>query len=123
MRGEEQSKGQEMTEELKKEFDIVYKKRRNFYDRHIRLAGKIGFEVWQKNEMFQFYKKGATENGIQWHDLRKNPDDVPENNDIVLNQKGEYVRYFPEYKTWTWQNCDNYGLEMIAWCEKPMFEE
>ena len=26
------------------------------------------------------YKLGATENGIQWHDLRKDPNDLPEAN-------------------------------------------
>lgn len=47
--------------ELKQKFNKLYEKRKNFYERHIRMAEKIGFEYWQKNEMFQYYKKGATE--------------------------------------------------------------
>ena len=50
-----------MTEELKQKFDKLYKKRRNFYESHTNMAEKIGRENWQKNEMFQYYKKGATE--------------------------------------------------------------
>ena len=48
-------------EELKQKFNKLYKKRRNFYESHIRMAEKISLEYWQKNEMFQYYKKGATE--------------------------------------------------------------
>ena len=50
-----------MTEELKQKFNKLYKKRRNFYESHRKMAENIGFEGWQKNEMFQYYKKGATE--------------------------------------------------------------
>lgn len=78
---------------------------------------------WECEDKEKYLEHNSGLQIIQWHNLRKNPDDVPTNNGIVLNQKGEYVRYFPNEKRWTWQNGDSHGLEMTAWCEKPTFKE
>ena len=79
------------------------------------------------------YIAGATENGIQWHDLLKNPNDLPKESCSVL------VTYNYDDRTYT----DNYinnkekniiGWEseyedpycsprVIAWAEKPQFKE
>ena len=68
------------------------------------------------------YIAGATENGIQWHDLRKDPNDLPKRmGNVVQNQDGDKVTYDYRLKKWRWlDGCDN-GLEMIAWCEIQQF--
>ena len=40
----------------------------------------------------QAYIAGAKENGVVWHDLRKNPDDLPKDIREVLDQNGVHVR-------------------------------
>jgi len=61
----------------------------------------------------------------QWHDLRKNPDDLPNTDD----KEHEYVvsdnlgcRMLARYYCGKWSN---YGLidNVIAWCELPTFKE
>ena len=59
-----------------------------------------------------------------WHDLRKNPNDLPEIYMGVLNQNGMNVVYDYTNKVWRNDNaieciCD----DPIAWCEIPTFEE
>ena len=66
----------------------------------------------------------------QWHDLRKDPNDLPKDNDekLCFYGKGKVVaRYDSEYGCW-----DTYfnNLEtvipssvIIAWCELPTFKK
>ena len=80
------------------------------------------------------YIAGATENGIQWHDLRKDPNDLPKEFDvnknrwemekritkhIVQNEYGERVCCFGG--TWYYEEGDE--AHPIAWCEIPTFKE
>ena len=79
------------------------------------------------------YIAGAKENGVEWHDLRKEPNDLPKVKEgktsggmpyhisnVVQNQKGQHCWYNYKYNKW----CDNdYILdEVIAWCEIPQFK-
>ena len=81
------------------------------------------------------YIAGATENGIQWHDLRENPNDLPKEFDInkgrwelekritkhiVQNQDGERVCCLNG--TWYYEDGDE-AKYVIAWCEIPLFKE
>lgn len=89
---------------------------------------------------------GFKAGGLQWHDLRENPNDLPNEFDtirkafgsfpavvsphIVLNQDGErvYCRRNPENKqqAWYWAYAsDDLGFapNPIAWCEIPKYEE
>lgn len=78
-------------------------------------------EFWKK-----IYEEGkqavATENGIKWHDLRKDPNDLPNEEKDVLVYSGEQwrmsvCRYFPQHKAW------EAGSDTIAWCEIPKCTE
>ena len=93
--------------------------------------GYIGCDKYRVGK--EAYIAGATENGIQWHDLLKNPNDLPKESCSVL------VTYNYDDRTYT----DNYinnkekniiGWEseyedpycsprVIAWAEKPQFKE
>lgn len=56
-----------------------------------------------------------------WHDLRENPNDLPE--DCVINQDGKRVIYDSINKVWRNDDADEYICDdPIAWCEIPTFE-
>ena len=56
-----------------------------------------------------------------WHDLRENPNDLPE--DCVINQDGKRVLYDRINKVWRNDDADEYICDdPIAWCEIPIFE-
>ena len=75
------------------------------------------------------YLAGLKVGRPQWHDLRKDPNDLPKDNDekLCFYEKGKVVaRYDSEYSCW--ETCFN-NLEtiiplsvIIAWCELPKFE-
>jgi len=64
----------------------------------------------------------------KWHDLRKDPNDLPKNDERfdtevsvpVWSSKGNIVVYYFETKEWY---CNGQKEEVIAWCEIPKFEE
>ena len=57
-----------------------------------------------------------------WHDLRENPNDLPE--DCVINQDGKRVMYDHINKVWRNDDANEYICnDPIAWCEIPTFEE
>lgn len=59
-----------------------------------------------------------------WHDLRKNPNDLPEVYMSVVNQNGVNVMYDNTKKVWRYDDADEYICDTpIAWCEIPTFEE
>ena len=79
--------------------------------------------------MQKAYIAGATENGIVWHDLRKNPDDLPKRDErfstnvsiAVMTQDNNFAFYCFDDRKWYFQ-----GVEIgnvVAWCEIPKFEE
>ena len=56
-----------------------------------------------------------------WHDLRENPDDLPE--DCVINQDGKRVLYDHINKVWRNDDADEYICDdPIVWCEIQIFE-
>ena len=76
----------------------------------------------------QAYIAGAKENGVVWHDLRKNPDDLPKDIREVLDQNGDKCWYDTPH-TNRWKRFLNYqgkdvafANDVIAWCEIPKFE-
>ena len=79
------------------------------------------------------YIAGATENGIQWHNLRKDPNDLPKEDKtclVVFHNKfsdsivKDISRYSVRLKKW-WFIHDLKDMEedVIAWCEIPQFKE
>lgn len=81
------------------------------------------------------YIAGATENGIQWHDLRKDPNDLPKNEGSYLvcieySYRNTYIlnygqdEYDDEEKMeWYDDESTHYSKEVIAWCKIPQFKE
>ena len=70
----------------------------------------------------QAYIAGATENGIQWHNVKKNPNDLPDDCYDVLDQCGNKIHYNFFQNVWVNEK-DEIDDSVIAWCEKPYFEE
>lgn len=76
----------------------------------------------QYEEEYQSYLAGATENGIQWHDLRKDPNDLPKDNKNVYVQYADgNVGFDSWYDNSRWFNND--PSPIIAWCEITTFKE
>ena len=68
------------------------------------------------------YIAGAEENGVVWHDLRKDPNDLPKDCYDVLDEAG--YRVFYHHKEGVWKNASGSKIvEVIAWCEIPQFKE
>ena len=102
-----------MTEELKQ-------KAENYLNNYLNTT-KMGTPIGT-NCLREAYIAGATENGVHWHDLRKDPNDLPNEEKDVLVYSGEQwrmsvCRYFPQHKAW------EAGSDTIAWCEIPQFKE
>ena len=75
----------------------------------------------------QAYIAGAKENGIVWHNLRKDPNDLPEKTELVLIKLvGCFVLGWTDGIDF-YNDCDNYKIIpkelLIAWCEIPQFKE
>lgn len=89
---------------------------------------QINYESYLNN-LKQAHKDGAKENGIIWHDLRKDPDDLPKVGVQVFSEQGTLVIYKGDGFNWVEYspNADNIKLrkweEPIAWCEIPQFKE
>ena len=62
-----------------------------------------------------------------WHDLRKNPNDLPESSIFheILNQNGTKMFYDDIFKKWNmYFNGEIVQAQTpITWCEIPIFEE
>lgn len=76
----------------------------------------------------QAYLDGLAEGKPKWHDLRKDPNDLPTETGHYLTDDGEYI-YDVDCKKWRTLRCrvcwDFDWLddgEIIAWCELPKFE-
>ena len=72
------------------------------------------------------YMQGCERYKPKWHDLRNNPNDLPEPHTTVLDENGDKVEYIEYGK---WQAYSEYYERYyevdppIAWCEVPKFEE
>lgn len=58
----------------------------------------------------------------QWHDLRENPNDLPEDTYDVLDQAGYKVHYNFFQNVWVNEK-DEIDEHVIAWCEIPTFDK
>ena len=123
-----------MTEELKQRAEEYKESKRHKCFREDVGTIQINYESYLNN-LKQAYLAGATENGIQWHDLRKDPKDLPKNEGSYLvcmefNYRHTYILnygqddYDDEDKTdWYDDESTHYPKEVIAWCEIPQFKE
>lgn len=60
----------------------------------------------------------------QWHNLRENPNDLPEPYMSVINQNGRNVLYDYIHKVWRYDDANEYICDTpIVWCEVPTYSE
>ena len=79
-----------------------------------------------KEKLTQAYLAGAKENGVVWHDLRKDPNDLPkDNHKVYLYAKDkEYYIGFLENGAWKYEGgFYASGNFVIAWTYIPEFKE
>ena len=76
-----------------------------------------------KEYLKQAHLAGLKAGRPKWHDLRKDPNDLPKVNQKVLLQiKDEgrpIIDFYTRYGVWNFAN----EYEAIAWCEIPKFDE
>lgn len=85
---------------------------------------KFGKAYFSECSMENAYIAGAKENGTVWHDLRKDPNDLPKNTRQVLcaeNGGGYSVGEYWEFEG-GWGEDRRMGEEVIAWTEIPKYE-
>lgn len=101
------------------------------YNRYLKIKDKIK-DREERAFLIDFllnegYKKGLAEGRKEkWHDLRKNPDDLPKHSGLYCVQCGEVREYVKEEKSWFtvhFEPCMNCTEETYLWCELPKFEE
>ncbi len=68
------------------------------------------------------YLAGVKENGIKWHDLQKDPSDLPNDSRVVSDQEGNNVKYVAHLDKWFYRHI-TCKANVIAWCEKPTFDK
>ena len=75
----------------------------------------------------QAYLAGLIEGSKEkWHDLRKDPNDLPKHSGLYCVQSGEVREYVKEEKSWFtvhFDPCMNRTEETYLWCELTKFEE
>ena len=96
------------------------------------LAGlKAGKDMTETDLATIAYMQGAERYKTKWHDLRKNPDDLPkESGYYIVSRYSNYLRikkysqtlYFIKGKRNGW-NTKMDKTQIIAWCEIPKFKE
>lgn len=93
----------------------------------INVLSVIGDKTFILKDIENAYIAGAIENGIHWHDLRKDPNDLPESSPFheVLNENGMKMYYDDVLKKWNMftQHGIVQARPPIAWCEIPQFTE
>ena len=104
----------EIEKELNRRADIIIRQ-----EKQIQIdAEQIRALQKQNGELTDKVKELETDR-LQWHDLRKDPNDLPQKYIPVLNQHGEHRSYDGHY----WRDCDDViYTDVIAWCEVPEWE-
>lgn len=101
-----------------------------------RIAPEYKTEVWfyTEEEQTEFENELKGMGKYRWHDLRKNPDDLPESGIVVLvyhkywHYKAEamFGEYEPAYyigDRWTGEGAQGKDNEIIAWKYIELFKE
>lgn len=72
------------------------------------------------------FKDGAEfgyHKAIKWHDLRKDPDDLPTDKHFKITSDGDIALYDCFWEKWYDLRSDELSYQPAAWCEIPKFEE
>lgn len=85
-----------------------------------------GEDYWSHNDIKQAYLAGLHEGQPKWHDLRKDPNDLPKEDVVLVQTKSNchfIALYYPAEKWWGTYELLSQRIrgEIIAWCEIPQF--
>lgn len=100
---------------------------------HSGLIGSYEYVKYDYDSMQQAFLAGLKAGRPQWHDLRKDPKDVPDEGTYLVvwqNARGyrdtmmmHYEENDEEELHWIDGDGDNWDDDVIAWREIPKFEE
>lgn len=79
-------------------------------------------EVWKLKSCKENFLAGLKAGRPQWHDLRKDPNDLPNDGRIVSDQEGNNVKYVVHLGEWFYRHI-TCKANVIAWCEIPTFDK
>jgi len=94
---------------------------------HSGLIGSYEYVKYDYDSMQQAFLAGLKAGRPQWHDLRKDPNDLPKATTpvlVILESGVPYVSWISSDKGWWF--CTNYYTgedKVIAWCEIPTFDK
>jgi hypothetical protein len=97
--------------------EYYYKTYEEYYYKTYYVSLNIGEEE-RKKEVIDIFLAGLKAGRLQWHDLRKDPNDLPNGYKVVLNQVGMDTQYDPNRGFLGFG-----GIGIIAWCEIPSFDK
>ena len=86
-------------------------------------AGRETEKEYVRNNAFTSMKEQGL---FQWHNLQKNPKDLPEPHSTVLDENGDKITYRGGGVWTVYSEYYEKGIDSeppIAWCEVPKFEE
>lgn len=87
------------------------------------MADKYVIDTGNNDCTIEAFLAGLKAGRPKWHDLRKDPNDLPKVNQKVLLQiKDEgrpIIDFYTRYGVWNFTN----EYEAIAWCEIPKYTE
>lgn len=86
------------------------------------LREDIPFQDYLRVQLASMYYTGAVENGIIWHDLLKNPDDLPTDKHFKITSDGDIALYDCFLGKWYDLRSDELTYHPAAWCEIPEFK-
>lgn len=95
-------------------------KARAFADKLLPNA-KGDLQEFYKTLVVVAYEEGAEKNDAVWHDLRKDPNDLPKKDCEVVSIHENGNKAILKWKNGGW-TCA-IMIPIVAWCEIPKFEE
>lgn len=87
-------------------------------------AGEIGYHDETRHKLyFDGFKDGYMAAGnVTWHDLCKNPDDLPTDKHFKITSDGDIALYDCFLEKWYDLRSDELTYHPAAWCEIPRLE-
>lgn len=79
-----------------------------------------------REALYQAFLDGLKAGRHQWHDLRKDPNDLPKYNGVFLDDNGDKILYVGTGKWYVYSEYYEKDVEVEppkAWCELPKFEK
>lgn len=85
------------------------------------LRKDIPFQDYIRAQLASMYYTGAVENGVVWHDLRKNPNDLPTDKFFKIIDHGNIGFYDSFLGKWYYWDSSEMIYLPIVWAEIPKF--